>query len=45
MAKKVIWDGKEYPSMAAAARAEGVPYETMRTWLADDMKKKGKANE
>lgn len=33
MPVEVTWDKKVYPSIAAAARAEGVPRSTMVEWL------------
>lgn len=33
MSREVEWDGRVYPSLAAAARAEGVAPRTMRLWL------------
>lgn len=33
MAREVTWDGRKFPSIAAAARHEGVPYSRMRDWL------------
>lgn len=36
--RKCVWDGVEYPSITAAAKAEGVSIATMSAWL--DMKPK-----
>lgn len=33
MSRPVTWDGQEFPSIAAAARHEGVSYWQMRSWL------------
>lgn len=33
MSREVEWDGRIWPSIAAAARAEGVATRTMRLWL------------
>lgn len=33
MSRPVIWDGKPFPSISAAARYEGVAVKTMTDWL------------